>query len=126
MHPFRALPDDVPATIPAPSPSEALCSHSGPIASIRTCVVCGKPIKGRAEKRSCSGRCRIVACRQRRHASLLERLEKAEAALTEAAEAVAALRAVAEGGPHVTATLAIGRGGKCLLPDEIGVSSGDR
>ena len=64
MNPFRALPDDAPATIPAPPPSEALCSHSGPIASIRTCVVCGKPIKGRAEKRSCSGRCRRVASRK--------------------------------------------------------------
>ena len=73
----------------------------------RTCIVCGKAIQGRAEKKACSGKCRIVACRQRRHGALLLKLAEAEQALARAAAAVEALRVVAAQGPHVTASLAV-------------------
>jgi predicted nucleic acid-binding Zn ribbon protein len=104
---FRTPPPDAPATSPSPSMFEALCGPPAPIAPTRTCIVCGRPIQGRAEKRSCSGKCRIIACRQRRHAALLNKLAQAELALAAAAAAVEALRLVAELGPHVTASLAL-------------------
>ena len=87
---------------------------SGPPVAInvaRACAVCGKLLKGmRPAARCCGGKCRIVLCRQRRHANLLNSLAAAEAALAQAAEAVAALRTIAEMGPHVTASLAVGGG----------------
>jgi predicted nucleic acid-binding Zn ribbon protein len=110
MIPFRTAPANAPATSPSLSTFEPSCVPPSPVAPTRTCAVCGKPIRGRAEKRSCSGRCRLVACRQRRHAALLDKLAAAEEALAQVAEAVAALREIAAGGPHVTASLAVGGG----------------
>jgi predicted nucleic acid-binding Zn ribbon protein len=109
---FRAAPANAFATPPSPSTCEPPCGLPSQVAPTRTCIVCGKPITGRAEKRSCSGRCRIIACRQRRHAALLDRLVSAEQALAQAAAAIEALRQVAAQGPHVTASLAVGGGGR--------------
>ena len=56
-------------------------------------------------------------CRTKRHTALLQaliaseqRMIEAEHALVAAAKALAALRAVAELGPHATATLRLGGG----------------
>ena len=99
--PARGFRDYVEASSPEPV---LVAPTSDP--EIRVCEVCKKPITGRAEKRVCSGRCRIIACRARRHGALLDRLRAAEDALALAASAVAALRQLAEQGPHVTASLA--------------------
>jgi predicted nucleic acid-binding Zn ribbon protein len=107
---FRTPPEIDPATSPSPSNFEP--AFGAPVSDVpkRTCTVCNRPIKGRAEKRHCSGKCRIIACRQRRHGALLNRLAAAEQALSAAAEAVEALRTVAQLGPHASASLAIGGG----------------
>jgi predicted nucleic acid-binding Zn ribbon protein len=105
MDPFRTPSASAPATSPSSASPEPV--HGAPIAD-RVCEVCGKPIKGRAEKRACSGKCRIIASRQRRHGALLDRVHAAEDALAVAASAVAALRQLAEQGPHATASLAVG------------------
>lgn len=109
MDAFRTASASTPAASPAsPSPEPVLgAPTSAP--EIRVCEVCKKPIKGRAEKKVCSGKCRIILCRQRRHGALLDRLHVAEGALAQAAAALAALRQIAEQGPHATASLAVGR-----------------
>jgi len=104
---FRAAPADAPATSSSPSTFEPLGDLPAQLPPTRTCIVCGKPITGRIEKKACSGKCRIIACRQRRHGALLDRLAAAEQALAAAAAAVEALRQVAQQGPHVTASLAV-------------------
>jgi|HubBroStandDraft_6_1064221.scaffolds.fasta_scaffold1134977_1 predicted nucleic acid-binding Zn ribbon protein len=107
---FRTPPEIVPATSPSPIVSEPAYGAPATVARSRTCSVCGKPIKGRAEKRHCSGKCRIIACRQRRHAALLNSLAQAEQALAAATGAVEALRQIAAQGPHATASLSVGGG----------------
>ncbi len=111
---FRAPPPPTSATSPSLSTFEPVSGPPAPIAPKRVCAVCGGPLRAgaRKEARSCSGKCRIIACRQRRHSHLLNRLAVAEAALSAAAEAVAALRPIAAQGPHVTASLAVSGGGK--------------
>src|ERR1700691_2325842 len=108
MDVFRTAPAHTTATSRSPILVEPPCGPPSADPSKRVCAVCGRPIKGRAEKRSCSGKCRIIACRQRRHGALLGKLAAAEEALAHAAEAVAALRTIAEMGPHVTASLGVG------------------
>jgi hypothetical protein len=63
---------------------------------------------GRGLKKACSGRCRVIASRARKHAAVVQALVGAEAALVQAQEAVAALRKIAELGPHATGTLKFG------------------
>lgn len=78
----------------------------------RTCEQCAGPFRARRkEARFCSGRCRILACRQRRHGVLLNRIATAEAALAAAHDAIEALREIADLGPHVSATLKVPFGG---------------
>jgi predicted nucleic acid-binding Zn ribbon protein len=108
MDTFRTPPAATSATSLSPIVSEPVNGPPATGAQKRTCGVCGKPIKGRAEKRYCSGKCRIIACRARRHSALLSRLAAAEQTLSAAAEAVAALRVIAELGPHASASLAVG------------------
>lgn len=108
MDAFRTPPAEAPATLPPPPPSEPSGSSGAPGSPTRTCIVCSKPISGRIEKRACSGRCRILASRLRRHGALLDRLAAAEEALARAAAAVEELREVAERGPHATASLTVG------------------
>lgn len=77
----------------------------------RVCGVCEMVLRARRkEARYCSGKCRILACRQRRHTALLDRLVAAEVALAHATQAVAALREVANLGPHATGTLKVSGG----------------
>jgi predicted nucleic acid-binding Zn ribbon protein len=108
MVPFRTLPASAPAASPSSPSAEPVLGAPTSDPEIRVCAVCSKPINGRAEKKACSGRCRIIACRQRRHVALIDRLHAAEDALALAASAVAALRQLAEQGPHASATLAVG------------------
>jgi hypothetical protein len=94
--PLRASPDDLPATyLPPAPPTRAETAHP-------TCVVCGVPLRGRRpEARCCGGRCRAALSRQIRGRELAARLERAEAALCEAAGALRELQefAVALGVP---------------------------
>jgi hypothetical protein len=97
MQAFRTAPENPQTTLPA----------------ARACAVCATPLRARRQEARfcCSGRCRIIACRQRRHGALLEAIRAAEESLVAATQAVAALRAVADLGPHVTATLKVFGGG---------------
>lgn len=110
MDAFRTAPALIPATSLSPIASEPADGPPTPTAPKRTCGVCGKQIKGRAEKGHCSGKCRIIACRQRRHGALLNSLAQAEQALAAATQAVEALRQIAAQGPHATASLSVGGG----------------
>lgn len=106
----RTPPPATSATSPSTPPSGSSPSRPGVGPQIaRSCIVCGASLAGkRKEARACGNRCRITLCRQKRHAALLERLVVAEQALSTAAAAVAALRTIADMGPHVTSTMKVG------------------
>jgi hypothetical protein len=83
--------DPLAAPLPAASPAR-------PEADPATCLVCGQPLRNRRpEARCCGGRCRATLSRQTRARELAVRVRRAEAALREAADALADLREFAVG-----------------------------
>jgi predicted nucleic acid-binding Zn ribbon protein len=65
-------------------------------AAQRVCLICGASLHGRRpETVSCSGRCRAALARQRRRDDLVARVQRAEGALREAADALASLKELA-------------------------------
>ena len=99
---------------PPPGGSETVLEQAAvELCASPSCAICGTPLRGRRpDARCCSGRCRIVLCRRKRHEALLEGLVSCEQALRAAADAVAALRVVAEIGPHITDGFKVVRGGR--------------
>ena len=90
------------------SPADVVGAPGSDGSTERLCEVCGRALRGRQIK-ACSGKCRITACRARRHDVLLDRLLVAEEALARAHEAIAVLREIAALGPHATSTLGTSR-----------------
>lgn len=71
----------------------------------RACLSCGRPLRNRRpEALCCGGPCRAALARRRRREDLVARVHRAEAALTEAAEAVAHLKELTK----LDATLELG------------------
>jgi predicted nucleic acid-binding Zn ribbon protein len=85
---FRAGDPD-PADAPAAT-DRAETFHEAP----KVCTVCGRPLRGR-QVSACSGACRIERTRRTRRDLLVARIEAAEAALRQAADALGLLREVA-------------------------------
>jgi predicted nucleic acid-binding Zn ribbon protein len=94
------------AAVPVVPDALAPSSHvARPAADLRVCAICGRSLAGRRpETTSCSGRCRAALARQRRREDLVARVRRAQAALREAADALASLTELAQ----LDATLELG------------------
>lgn len=83
------------AAEPDPADAPAAIGHAEAAQrAAKTCLICGRALKGR-QVSACSGACRIEKTRRTRRDLLVARIQAAETALVQAADALRLLREVA-------------------------------